>query len=326
MKFLRVCLLLGGVGLWQGAWAADQILTMTSENDAYTRNGDGYYTNGMRFSYLDGDNTPPAWLRAIAYKVPMFSMASATIPLYSIGQSIYTPADIRPFTAQPNDRPYAGYVYGSVGVSAGDMRHVDDLELTAGWVGPGAAGETVQRRYHEAIGIQKPNGWAHQLHDEPALGASWQRRWPRRLAIPLGQGLISTMPYVGTTVGNVNTHTTAGAVLSWRSDRAMLTDMPLRVAPAVPGTGYFDASNGLNTLLFVGVEGRAVARNIFLDGNTFVESPSVRKRNGVADISAGVMLTYKRYQVGYTAVYRSPEFFGQPQGQVFGALSLGMKF
>jgi hypothetical protein len=310
----------------QSTWAADKILTLTTENDAYTRNGDGNYTNGLRLSYLDADNRPPAWLQRVDDWLPMFTMASTTIPLYSIGHNLYTPANIRPFTPQPNDRPYAGYLYGSVGVTNGDLKQVDDFELTLGWVGPGAVGEAVQRRYHELIGVQKPNGWAHQLHDEPTLGASWQRRWPRRMGIEVGQGLISTMPYVGATLGNVHTNATAGTVLSWRSNASMLTDTPQRVAPAIPGTGFFETADTLNTMVFVGAEGRAVARNIFLDGNTWRDSPSVRKRNAVADLSAGVMFTYNRYQVGYTTVYRTREFYGQRDAQVFGALSFGYKF
>jgi lipid A 3-O-deacylase len=326
MKIARLFLAWMLIILPAVAAAREQILTVTSENDAYTRTGDGNYTNGLRLSWLDADNQPPVWLRKIDEFIPGFALARTTIPIYSLGQSIYTPANIVPFTNQPQDRPYAGYTYGSVGVSAGDLNQVDDLELTLGWVGPGAGGEQVQSRYHELIGVQKPNGWEHQLHDEPALGASWQRRWPRRLGVNVGEGLISTMPYLGATVGNVRTHATAGAILSWRSQADILTDMPLRVAPGVPGSGYFTSTEHINWLLFAGVEGRAVARDIFLDGNTFRDSPNVRKRNGVADLSAGVMLTYKRYQIGYTTVYRSPEFYGQPEGQIFGALSLGMKF
>ena len=319
-------LLLGLLAASGVVQAGEQILTITSENDAYTRTGDGNYTNGLRASWLDADNRLPPLLESIAEHVPFFETASSTVPLYSIGQSIYTPANIEPFTEQPNQRPYAGYVYGSVGLTAGDLERLDDLELTLGWVGPGAMGEAVQKRYHEMIGAQKPNGWDHQLHDEPALGVSWQRRWPHRLSVPVGNGLISTMPYVGATLGNVRTHASVGATLSWRSDAAMVTDTPIRVAPAIPGTGYFSTTPHINAMVFAGLEGRAVARDIFLDGNTFQDSPSVRKRNGVADVSAGVMVTYKRYQVGYTTVYRTPEYYGQGQGQVFGALSVGMKF
>jgi lipid A 3-O-deacylase len=197
-------------------------------------------------------------------------------------------------------------------------------------VGPNAGGKPVQKRYHEVINVQKPNGWAHQLRNEPALGVSWQRRYPRRLEVPVGNGLISTMPYAGVTLGNVHTNANVGAILSYRTDANMIIDTPVRVAPGIPGTGFFSTTPRLNAMVFTGVEARAVARNIFLDGNTFVDSPSVRKRNGVADVSVGVMLTYKRYQVGYTTVYRTPEFFGQGggqgNGQYFGALSAGMKF
>lgn len=306
--------------------AREQILTLTSENDAYTRTGDNNYTNGLRASWLDADNRPPLWLQTLADLVPGFSLASNTVPNYSIGQNLYTPKNLRTFGPQPNDRPYAAHLYGSVGFSQGDLQQVDDLELSLGWVGPGALGEASQSRWHELVGVQKPNGWAYQLHDEPTVGLSWQRRWPRRLAVPVGQGLISTMPYVGLSLGNVRTHAAAGAILSWRSDAQVLTDMPIRVAPGIPGTGYFSTAPRLNWLVFTGVEGRAVARDIFLDGNTFTESPHVRKRNGVMDLSAGVMLTYQRYQVGYTVVHRTQEFAGQPEGQTFGALSLGFKF
>ncbi|MCA3244498.1 MAG: lipid A deacylase LpxR family protein [Alphaproteobacteria bacterium] len=313
--------------LLQGpAFAREQIVTLTSENDAYTRTGDGNYTNGLRFSWLDAENVPPAWLRDIADWLPMSALSEASVPVYSLGQNLYTPSNLQPFTAQPADRPYAAHLYGAVGLTSGDIGQVDELELSLGWVGPGALGKAVQTRYHELIGVQKPNGWAHQLHEEPTLGLSWQRRWPRRLALPVGQGLISTMPYVGVSVGNARTHSMAGAILSWRSNRYELADLPIRVAPGLPGTGYFTTAPRVNWVLFAGIEGRAVARDIFLDGNTFDSSPSVRKKNLVSDLSAGVMLTYNRYQLGYTTVYRTKEFYGQPEGQVFGALSLGVKF
>ncbi len=308
------------------ALARDQIITVTSENDAYTRSGDSNYTNGLRISWLDAGNTPPAWLHQLDEWVPLLRLSATTVPVYSLGHNLYTPGDLKPFTSQPAARPYAAHLYGSVGVSSGDLQQVDDVELSLGWVGPGAMGSLVQGRYHELIGAQKPNGWEYQLDDEPTLNAAWQRRWPRRLGITVGRGLISTMPYTGASLGNARTHTTAGAILSWRSDRDQLADLPIRVAPGLPGTGYFTNAKGINWVLFVGAEGRAVARDIFLDGNSFQSSQSVRKKNLVTDLSAGVMLTYQGYQVGYTTVYRSKEYFGQPQAQVFGALSLGYKF
>ncbi len=305
----------------------EQILTLTTENDAFTRSGDRYYTNGLRASWLDADGIPPGWVRAIARHVPLFAEANATIPRYSLGQSIFTPRTIKPFTAQPQDRPYAGYLYGTAALTAGNGQQLDDLELTAGWVGPGAMGEAVQSRWHELVGVQKPNGWRSQLHDEPALGLAWRRKWPAwATANPVAATRLAFTPYVGATVGNVYTNAGAGGIVSWQLRGDSPADVPIRVAPGIPGTGYFTTSDRVNLLLFAGAEGRAVGRNIFLDGNTFRSSPSVRKKNLVGDLSGGVMVTYQRYQIGYTTVYRTQEFFGQPEGQVFGALSVGVKF
>lgn len=303
-----------------------QILTITLENDALTRSGDGYYTNGLRAAWVDADGTPPPLVRSIMNRIPLFDGASATIPRYSLGQSIFTPRDIKPFTNQPADRPYAGYLYATAAVTAGNGRQLDDLELTAGWVGPGAGGELIQRRYHEGIGVQKPNGWNNQLKDEPALGLSWQRRWPGWAQATVGPTRVALAPYLGGTVGNVYTHTRAGATASWQLRGDVPTDTPIRVAPGIPGTGYFATINKVNVTLFASAEGRAIARNIFLDGNTFRDSPSVEKKLLVGDLSGGVMLTYNRYQIGYTTVYRTKEFAGQPNGQLFGALSIGVKF
>jgi hypothetical protein len=304
----------------------EQIITLTFENDAFTRSGDSYYTNGFRAAWLDADGIPPAWVQNLARRIPLLNAASTTVPRYSFGQSIFTPREIKPFANQPADRPYAGYTYGSVALTAGNGQQLDDFEFTAGWVGPGALGEAVQSRWHELVGVQKPNGWENQLRDEPALGISWQRKWPGWAQTALGDTKVALAPYVGGTAGNVYTNANAGGIISWQLQGNMPTDVPVRVAPGIPGTGYFATADRLNVMVFAGAEGRAVARNIFLDGNTFRESPSVNKKALVGDLSGGVMLTYNRYQVGYTTVYRTKEFSGQPEGQLFGALSVGFKF
>jgi hypothetical protein len=46
----------------------------------------------------------------------------------------------------------------------------------------------------------------------------------------------------------------------------------------------------------------------------------------VADISAGISLTYKRIKLTYAHVYRTEEFEGQDEAQVFGSISLAVTF
>jgi len=78
--------------------------------------------------------------------------------------------------------------------------------------------------------------------------------------------------------------------------------------------------------LFLRADGRAVARNIFLDGNTYTDSHSVSKNLFVADLSAGVAINYKNTKLAYALVYRTEEFKEQDDAQVFGTGSLNWTF
>src|SRR3546814_13149223 len=75
--------------------------------------------------------------------------------------------------------------------------------------------------------------------------------------------------------------------------------------------------------VFAGAEGRAVARNIFLDGNTFQDSPSVDKEVLVGDLSAGVVMTFGDLRLSYVQVLRTKEFEGQDGVRLFGAFKIG---
>lgn len=78
--------------------------------------------------------------------------------------------------------------------------------------------------------------------------------------------------------------------------------------------------------MFAGLDGRAVARNIFLDGNTFSDSHSVDKKPLVGDATAGVAFTLGDYRLSYSLNARSKEFDGQDGRSVFGAMTLSTRF
>jgi hypothetical protein len=69
-----------------------------------------------------------------------------------------------------------------------------------------------------------------------------------------------------------------------------------------------------------------VLHNIFLDGNTFKDSPSVDKENFVADLMAGLAISYGRYRFSYSYVYRTKEYKTQIDPQVFGSIQLAVSF
>ena len=82
----------------------------------------------------------------------------------------------------------------------------------------------------------------------------------------------------------------------------------------------------LGLYVFARAEGRAVARNIFLDGNTFGDSASVNHKPLIADLAVGASVNYKNTKFTYALVYRSEEFEGQSGGQLFGSVSVNFAF
>jgi hypothetical protein len=132
-------------------------------------------------------------------------------------------------------------------------------------------------------------------------------------------------PHVGGALGNV--YTVANAGMTFRIGKHLQHDSgPPRVGPSVPGSGFFEPHTELGWYFFAGVDGRAVARNIFLDGNTFVDSPHVSKQLFVGDVQAGLAVTFDETRVSYTHVWRSHEFYGQPRGDQFGAISVSVRW
>jgi lipid A 3-O-deacylase len=104
---------------------------------------------------------------------------------------------------------------------------------------------------------------------------------------------------------------------------------PARIRPALSGTTWFDRAQldgPIGWYLFAGVQGRAVGRNIFLDGSTFTSSPSVAKRVFVGDLSAGASLFWLDFaKLDFVVTWRSEEFIGQGQTSRFGGFNMSFK-
>ena len=307
----------------------NKFLTFAIENDLFASGEDQYYTNGFRLSYFEAGADLPNWARNLGEVYPGFRINDTTSLTFSIGQNLYTPQDITIAADQPNDRPWAAWLYGSAGMVSVTNNNVDELEVALGVVGPMAQGEEVQSFVHEYTDSPDPKGWDNQIENEVGIVLSWSRRWPEYFGMPLGEDLwFSAAPQIGVSLGNIYTHGEAGMNFRLSPTSERLSDLPLRVRPAMPGTGYYQKpENGWSWSLFGGVNGRLVGRNIFLDGNTFRDdTPSVDKKNFVYDLNAGVDFTYGQTRISYTAVRRSKEFQDQNENAIFGAVSLSRRF
>jgi len=306
----------------------DSFFTITDENDFFGGGTDKNYTNGIMLTWFNRDVRKSKIAEFVADIIPNFDIDGTTSVYYSIGHNLYTPERIDIPIPDTKDRPYAAFLYGSVGFTDIEDNHIDDIEITLGVIGPMAFGEEIQVNYHSLIETTEPKGWDYQLENELGLMFSWQRRWPEAFAVDTwGGGYFRIMPHVGATIGNIYTYTNAGFNLQFVPKKDRWQSQPLRVRPAIPGSGFFsNFEDGWSWMLFAGVEGRVIARNIFLDGNTFEDSPSVDKRYFVADANAGLAMSYKSMRISYTVNWRSEEFRGQDESHLFGALSLGFRF
>jgi hypothetical protein len=318
---------------WQG-----YIVNLEVENDKFA-NTDRHYTNGIRLSALSPKRDITEWarrFRLIPFLPPDSRKREGRLGFY-LGQNMYTPENTEATTLIENDRPYAGWLYVGVGFAMEtDAQRLDTVELDIGMVGPASLAEKTQKWWHEVIDVEVPRGWDNQLNNEPGFVLSYERKWRRFLAghLPEATGPLSwpafdVTPYVGGSIGNVFTYAAAGGMVrfgdSLRDDYG-----PPRIRPSMPGSAFFDRGNDFGWYVYAGVEGRLVARNIFLDGNTFTHSHRVDKKPIVGDLQVGAVVIVPLFghpvRLSYTQVLRTKEFEVQREKDYFGAISLSFRF
>jgi lipid A 3-O-deacylase len=302
----------------------DSVITFALENDLFAGRDDGY-TNGVRASYVSPEANIPQWIETMAGLVPFYPARGHTRWTLALGQSMFAPQDLTRKTPDPADRPYAGWLYGTVGLIADGGDSLDNLQLTVGMVGPASGAAESQDLVHKIVNATNPEGWGSQLHNEPGVIVSYEHKWRNMVELsPFGLGMDFT-PSVGGSVCNIYTHAAVSAMFRLGYDLPSDYGPPV-IRPNLPGSDFFTPRRTFGWYFFGGVEGRAVARNIFLDGNTFRDSPSVGKEWLVGGVQAGVALTAGNMRLAYTHVLRTREFSGQQDNDQFGALTLSIRY
>lgn len=313
-------------------------LSFYFENDLFGST-DENYTNGARISWTSpalrkfGDDRT---LGSVAGYFDNFTWTGNSDyernVAFSLGQSMFTPRDVDSYALVEDERPYAGWLYVGMGIIWKNERVKNSLVFNVGVVGPWSYAEETQRLVHEALDQDYPNGWDNQLGNEIGVNVSYERMWRIRDRRDNHGFDWDVLPYAGVTLGNVMTHGTLGAEIRFGYN-----------LPDDFGTGAITESATTPTALenpytakswarrfgfhfFIRGEGRAVARNIFLDGNTFRDSHSVDKYPFVGDLSAGFAVNWKNTKLSYAYILRTKEFRGQENEQIFGSITLSFNF
>jgi hypothetical protein len=155
------------------------------------------------------------------------------------------------------------------------------------------------------------------LHDEPTLNLRWKE------TAKLGGDITDALLHWGFNAGNVQTYVNTGATV--RLGRNLHDYGTSPIGPARPesreAARATSADGAFTGYLSVGFDVRAVGRNIFLDGNSFKDSPSVDKKPLVIDGIVGLTIAKRPWSLSYLTVWRSPEFKGQyGVSQKFGSI------
>ena len=299
--------------------------TILFENDLFD-NTDHDYTNGVELGYTTAPDGTPQWAVDAARSLPFFGEGGGDVRTrYAIGQAMFTPTDVSLANPPLTDRPYAGFLYGAMGLVADDGSHLDQLQLTFGMIGPASLAGNSQNFVHDIVHDKEAMGWHFQLRDEPGLVLTYER--VMKLIEPqsvLG-GVVDVEPHFGAAIGNVYDYASVG--LMARFGFNLPKDYgPLRIQPSLPGTDYFEPTAGFGAYVFAGVDGRAIARNLFLDGNSFEASRSVSKKSLVGDLALGGALVFDHFRLAFTHVVRSREYATQSRPDRFGAMDLTIRF
>jgi len=295
---------------WDG-----RILTLMWENDA-TAGSDKHYTQGARISYLSADDEVPGWISRTSEFIPALGYEIGAQKYgVAISQEIYTPEDLRNPNLIPNDRPYAGWLYGTAtiqrrGTTLSGFPVMEHIRLDLGVIGPESLAEETQKSWH---GVQ-PEGWSHQLKTEPGLNVRYDRSYLFRARSEGSHWAGDMIPMFDTSLGNVLTYFQLGS--NFRFGYNLPNEFAVTRNEGSAFGAYF----------FTRVQGRLVLRNIFLDGNSFRESHSVDKRFLVGDLRAGITLVFKRLELSAAHTVVSEEFAGQHGLDSYGTATFTVKF
>ena len=311
------------------------------ENDgAYIKpnqESDEHYTNGLKIDFGFQGQLADRWARRLP-SIPLIGFddeaplhdAEAMRSAFGVGvtQLMFTPEDLERRDLIEDDRPYAGYLGFNFFLQRVQGRNWEHFEIEAGVVGPASFAREVQEQVHATFPDNiSPNGWNHQLANEPVLNFNYRRRW--RFDVledesPLG---LQFIPGGGFDVGNMRT--SARVDLIGRFGWNLPDDFgPSRILDLRDGTARRGRHTDLgdwSLYVYGRAAGRAVARDVFLDGNTFADSHSVQREPFVGELQFGIVGRWRFLEVGYGQTWVSREF-EEENPSSHGAITVNLHF
>ena len=288
-------------------------LSLTAENDVFAKNNtDHNYSHGSKITY-SSDYVPT--LFGLYEFSDKFLVGESNKFDFTIGQYMYTPDDINATELIVDDRPYAGVLYGEFAYMKYDHLQLSRLGYMIGVVGPASYAQETQTWIHEMTDSDIAQGWDNQLNNELLLDVSYQ--YKLRL---LKERYGDIIGHCGGAVGTAHTYANGG--LEMRLGYNVPDDFGRALAEPLPRL----KKSVFSLYTMAGIDARAVAWNITLDGNIFSDSHSVEKEPFVADMYLGIGSGFGRFHAEYYYTYRTEEFIYQDGIWEYGTIMLKFDF
>lgn len=232
------------------------------------------------------------------------------------------------------DRPYAQYLGLGVHLRSdkrprpaalGTSLGVEDrVGVEVGWVGEPLFLFDMQDRLHESLGMDETN-----VSDENSVSNGWlvnlegRRTW--RFHRDMGAADVQVAPYADAALGlRENSLRVGGDILvgnalagrTWNEEPATGAMMP----------GARPPREGWDWAAYLGGDVGAIGSDALLGGGPFSSGPSIDEKTFVPRARSGIAVGYGPVTVHYGVAYIGPEFEGQDQGQLIGAISVKLPF
>lgn len=113
------------------------------------------YTNGLFLTYTSGSITPYWWAKPLSLSA--WGASSLDKWEISIANKMWTPSDITLEKPEPNERPYAGFLYAEFNYISLHPQQASRFNLTLGTTGESSLSEKAQKIVHGITKSDDPN-------------------------------------------------------------------------------------------------------------------------------------------------------------------------
>ena len=288
------------------------------DNDIFSpRNTDAYYTNGFIYHHVS-DPVPAESGRQWRSCPGLSTLAGLMEPVlirthektryrhsWGMGQIIQAPDDLAPIVPDPYDQPCAGLLFGSCGFHVQEDGRAESLGLMVGVTGPWSLADRSEDIAHDITGSEYPLGWDHQRHNEVVVNMMYDRQ--RVMThIPLGENGLIFFDNLGFAFGTLAIRGTAGLNMLFANNLRAAFSLRPSFLGRYP---WLSQQQPLGFYSVGSLQMTVVARNLFLDGNTWQDSPAVDTQPvvGSGQLVMGYGFSCTAFQLGLNISSRTFE-------------------